>query len=538
MLRFVLMLNIWAIFSESIIGQNYSEPYRLQVHYSLPSGWLNDPNGLIFHDGVYHLFYQNYPYNKIWGPMHWGHAISSDLIHWQTLPVAIKPEDDGDVFSGCCVADVRNVTGFAKDGIETLFALFTLSKNGNQSQAVAYSYDNGVTFTRYDGNPVIKNPSLPDFRDPNVIERDGTYYMALAANDRIIFYSSRDLLSWTERSQFGVSPYEGDKSGVWECPAVVSLKDEQGDEHDVLVVSENGDTAGSVMQYFIGKFDGTQFVNRNNVTTVLWLDHGPDNYAAVPFHNDPQDRVILIGWMNNWLYGQNIPTSTWRGQMTIPRELGLKTVNGNLHVVQQPIAELRSIADNSKHWKLTSPIDVGSSRTYNLTEQASIESSLLLIEYVFDIQNAKSGIIDFRFSNSHNEFLSFAYTVQDQIYQLDRTNSGQTLFSNRFANEKLTTHRIDTSNNLAGRIVLDVASIEIFADEGLDTFSVLFFPTEPFNEVTINFTFDGDDDGSSVIAINELSVTPLTSIWSSSTTLRISAASILISAIFTLVLLL
>ncbi|XP_037032900.1 levanase-like [Bradysia coprophila] len=531
MLIFGLMLLSSTIFLELVSGENYSERYRLQVHYSLPSGWLNDPNGLIFHGGVYHLFYQNYPYNKLWGPMHWGHAVSTDLIHWETLPVAIKPEDDGDIFSGCCVVDNKNVTGFSKNGIEPLVALFTLSKNGYQSQAMAYSYDNGVSFTRYDWNPVIENPSLVDFRDPNVIERNGIYYMAVAANDRIIFYSSTDLLSWTKLSEFGASPSQGDKSGVWECPAIVALTDENGTEYHVLIVSENGDAAGSVMQYFIGRFDGSYFVNLNGAATTLWLDHGPDNYAAVPFHNDPHGRVILIGWMSNWLYAQEIPTSTWRGQMTIPRALGLKTVNGNVYVVQQPIDDLLSIADTSKNWKIAESISVGTSFTYNLSKESSIESSLLLLEYVFDIENAQSGIVEFRFSNSHNEFVSFAYIAQEKVYQLDRTKSGKTSFSNRFANEKLTFDRIDNSDNITGRIILDVASIEIFADDGLNTFSALYFPTEPFNEVTINFAFDGDDETNSVV-INELSLTPLKSIWSSSTAVRASAGTIFVFSFF------
>lgn len=526
--RFTLIVLSCAIICLELIScQNYSEQYRLQVHYSLPDGWLNDPNGLIVHGGAYHLFYQNYPYNKIWGPMHWGHATSADLIHWETLPVAIKPEDDGDIFSGCCVVDDKNVTGFSRDAVEPLIALFTLSKNGNQSQAMAYSYDNGATFTRYDWNPVIENPSLADFRDPNVIERNGTFFMVLAAFDRVMFYSSKDLLAWTGVSEFGESPSQGDKTGVWECPAIVALKDEDGTEHDVLIVSENGDAAGSLMQYFIGKFDGSEFVNQNDATTTLWLDHGPDNYAAVPYHNDPYGRVILIGWMSNWLYAQDIPTSTWRGQMTIPRELGIKTVNGNVHVVQQPIANLSSIADTSKVWKLASPVDVRSSLTYDLTGEASIESSLLSLEYVFDIQNAKSGKIDFRFGNSHNEFLSFAYLPQNRTYELDRRNSGKISFSSRFAAEKLTVDRIDNSNNITGRIILDVASIEIFADGGLDTFSAIFFPTEPFNKLAVDIAFDSDDQTSSVI-IKEFSVTPLKSIWSSSTAVHASAATIFI----------
>lgn len=186
------------------------EKYRLQLHFSVPLGWLNDPNGLVYHHGIYHLFYQHHPYSNKWGPMHWGHAQSTDLIHWQNMPIALQPYDKGAIFSGCCVSDTQNVTGLGQSSPATathpLIAIYTLDNSGNQSQAMAYSLDDGVTWTTYDSNPIVPNPGFVDFRDPNIIVRDGKFYMALAAGDRIMFYSSDDLKAWTRQQEFGLVP--------------------------------------------------------------------------------------------------------------------------------------------------------------------------------------------------------------------------------------------------------------------------------------------------------------------------------------------
>lgn len=497
-------------------GQNYQEQYRLQLHFSMPSGWANDPNGLIYHNGFYHLFYQHNPVSTVWGPMHWGHAISPDLIHWEHLPIALEPFEMGDIFSGCCVVDTNNVTGWSESVTQLpVIAIYTLHNESAQAQSIAYSSDNGVSWTHYDmGRPVIANPGIEDFRDPNVFERNGVFYMTLAVKDRIRFYSSIDLKEWQELSDFGLSPNEGDKSGVWECPAMVTLKDERGIEHDILIVSENGDERGSLLQYFVGKFDGTTFKTYNQ-SRVLWAENGFDNYAAVPYHNDPNGRIILIGWMSNWLYGQVIPTSGWRGQMTIPRKLGLRTIDGDVHLIQQPIDELYDLYDTQRHWSLVAPEAVQGADTYIFELGLRFRTdSILSMEYTIDIGHAHGGKIGLQFSNSHNEFISFHYDITERIYELDRRNSGNVSFNERFANTLARVKRIATDNKLTARIILDVASIEIFADDGLNTFSALFFPSEPYEVIKV---IGALSNVSSYVTIERLSVNALNSIWHDST---------------------
>lgn len=308
MSKLLLNISLCCLISLAIVnGQTYNEKYRLQLHPSVPSGWANDPNGLIYFNGYYHMFYQHNPNDTKAGNVHWGHFRSTDLIHWENLPIALYRFNGYDIFSGCCVSDEKNLTGFAsasKDDETPLIAIFSMNKDKAQSQGMAYSLDNGINWTMYDKNPILPNPDLkksPDFRDPNIIERNGNFIMSLAVNDRISFYGSNNYKDWKWMSDFGVDPAEGDKCGQWECPSLFSLKDEQNNEHDILIVSENPCKNGSVLQYFVGKFDGVQFKNYNQ-TKVLWAENGPDNYAAIPFHNDPRGRIVLIGWMSNWLY--------------------------------------------------------------------------------------------------------------------------------------------------------------------------------------------------------------------------------------------
>lgn len=496
-----------------INAKNYDENYRLQLHFSTPSGWSNDPNGLVYYNGFYHLFYQHNPVSTVFGPMHWGHARSSDLIHWENLPIALKPYEKGDIFSGCCVVDTNNVTGIPSN-VSPLIAIYTLHNDQSQTQALAYATDEaGLTWDHYDANPIVPNPGIADFRDPNIFERNGKFYMTLAVKDRIRFYSSSDLKNWLELSDFGLSPNEGDKSGVWECPAMITLKDEQGNEHDILIVSENGDARGSLLQYFIGKFDGIAFKTYNQ-SRVLWAENGFDNYAAIPYHNDPHGRVIFIGWLSNWLYAQVIPTTGWRGQMTIPRELALQTIDGNIHLLQRPVNELNSLSDTNRTWSLQTPVVINTTQSINLTSQIPFETgSMLSLEYAIDIKSAANGKIGLQFSNNHNEFVSFNYDLSDGTYEFDRRKSGNVTFSSRFADTLARAKRISTENRLSARIILDTASIEIFADNGLNTFSALFFPSEPFGNIEVIGILP--DSGASV-TVQQLNVTALNGIWPNS----------------------
>lgn len=507
----------------SVNGQSYNEKHRLQVHFSAPFGWANDPNGLIYADGAYHLYYQYNPNDIKPASISWGHAKSFDLIHWINMPIAIPSFENsgekGAIFSGCCVLDKSNLTGVIPSNSSNLvpvIAIYTLSSNvTGQSQCMAYSIDNGVTFTQYANNPIIENPGIPDFRDPNIFERNGIFYMALAVKDRLQFYSSKNLLSWKYLSDFGVSPNEGDKSGVWECPSLITLKDERNNEHDLIILSvnNNNDLHFGQTEYFIGKWNGTAF-NSYNKTTVLRVDYGFDNYAGIPFHNDPKDRVILIGWMSNWMYAPVTPTTAWRGQMTVARELSLKTVNGQPHLAQRPIVAFNTTIDPLRMWSLQTPLEISGQQIVDLTSQIPFKTgSMLTLEYVMDIGNSANGKVELKFGNSKGEFVSFGYCIGSVgTYELDRSQSGDTSFSTKFADTVARAERIGSGNLLTGQIILDTASIEIFADDGLNTFSALFYPTELYETIQLNVT-QKEADLTKTLRIKKLSVAAVNSIW-------------------------
>ena len=291
---------------------------------------MNDPNGLLYYQGEYHLFYQHNPTENIWGNMSWGHAVSTDLQHWQELPVAIACTDDVGIFSGSAVIDYTNTTGFGSEANPAMVAIYTEHKNdkSKQSQCLAFSLDNGRTFTKYEGNPVL-DLEMSEFRDPKVQWIDDQWLMTVALPDlhQIAFYSSPDLKEWRHLSNFGPAAEIG---GCWECPDLFKVNDKW-----VLLVSLNpgGYQVGSGTQYFIGQWNGNEFIADD--LTTRWLDYGRDNYAGVTFNNTPDNRKIFLGWMSNWEYAHTFPTQPWRGAMTLPREL---TLDGD-KVVQRVINE-------------------------------------------------------------------------------------------------------------------------------------------------------------------------------------------------------
>lgn len=305
------------------------EKYRPQFHFTPEKNWMNDPNGLIYYKGEYHLFFQHNPTENVWGNMSWGHAVSADLFTWQELPVAIPCTDDTGIFSGSTVIDYTNSAGFGSTDNPAMIAVYTEHKNdkSKQSQCLAFSLDNGRTFTKYEGNPVLDIDS-PDFRDPKVQWIDNQWLMTIARPDlhQISFFTSSNLKEWRHLSDFGPAAEVG---GCWECPDLFQLGDKW-----VLIVSLNpgGYQIGSGTQYFLGQWNGKEFIADDLRTK--WLDYGRDNYAGITFANAPESRRIFIGWMSNWEYAHSFPTQPWRGAMTLPRELSLK--NGVL--TQEPIA--------------------------------------------------------------------------------------------------------------------------------------------------------------------------------------------------------
>ncbi len=460
----------------------YTEQYRPQYHFSPPEKWMNDPNGLVYNNGLYHLFYQYYPEDIVWGPMHWGHAVSHDMVHWKHKPIALYPDEHGLIFSGSAVVDKNNTSGFGVDGKEPLVAVFTYhfvegekaGRNDFQTQGIAYSLDNGDTWTKYDGNPVIDNKGIRDFRDPKVFWHDKTqsWILVLVAGDHAKFYTSKDLKKWRYLSEFG--KYRGAHGGVWECPDLFPLKVEGTDEEKwVLIISINpgAPNGGSGTQYFIGDFDGTTFTSTQK--KPKWLDYGTDNYAGVTYNNTPDGKRIFIGWMSNWDYARNTPTKKWRSAMTIPRELLLKKIEDDYVLASMPLAEINTLATAVlEKFKVAS----GNSDTLNVKD-------LNQSKITFTTASRDFKLI---FSNDLKETLVLAMNLKNNGFIVDRMKSGDTGFQSEFGNKKHFVPIKEFTNEFFDvNILLDWSSIEIFLDNGIYSITEQIFPTEPFNQLII-----------------------------------------------------
>jgi fructan beta-fructosidase len=457
----------------------YHEMYRPQVHFSPKEKWVNDPNGMVYYKGIYHLFYQHYPDSTVWGPMHWGHATSTDLIHWQQKPIALYPDSLGYIFSGSAVVDYNNTSGLGENGQVPLVAIFTYHepkgakahRNDFQSQGIAYSLNNGSSWIKYAGNPVLKNPGITDFRDPKVMwyEPGKKWVMTLATKDRITFYSSPDLKNWKQESEFGKDI--GAHGGVWECPDLFTL-DDKGKKTWVLIVNLNpgGPNKGSATQYFLGDFDGNKFTPYS--TDTRWLDYGPDEYAGVTWSNTG-NRKIFLGWMSNWMYANFVPSVRWRNAMTIPRELHVKHVGKERFVASEPVHELSKIQSN--------PIS-----RENFTVKKSFDLSELTGKITFPcrINISLEEIKNFSLllSNDLDEKLIIGYDKKSNQYFIDRTSSGKVDFQKEFA-AKHSAPRIADDQKMNISIILDESSAEIFADDGLTVMTEIFFPGKPYNQI-------------------------------------------------------
>jgi len=482
-------------------GVSYQEPHRPQVHFSPEQHWVNDPNGMVYFNHTYHLFFQYYPKDIIWGPMHWGHAVSKDLVHWKQLPIALYPDSLGYIFSGSAVVDSNNTSGFGKKGKIPMVAIFTHhdpkgEKAGTevfQNQSIAYSLDEGSTWTKYAGNPVLKNPGIKDFRDPKVMwyAKQKKWVMTLATKDHITFYSAPDLKTWKKESEFGLR--EGAHGGVWECPDLFPLK-LNGKTYWILVVNLNpgGPNGGSATQYFVGGFDGHQFTPMDSQTR--WLDYGPDEYAGITWSNTGS-RKIFLGWMSNWEYANQVPTQKWRNAMTIPRDLRLKQSKQGIVIASAPVPELVNISANTSVSK-----NVAFNKTLELTDKVSKLKS----QYVLKLTLAQLKGYTIKLSNKKGEEVLVGYDdVKDQ-YFIDRTKSGKIDFQKDFSG-RFTAPRFSTSKSSDLTIVVDKASVELFADGGLTTMTAVYFPNEDFTGLTINA------DGK--LKLNTLAITGLKSIW-------------------------
>lgn len=441
------------------------EQHRPRLHFTPPSMWMNDPNGLFYENGMYHLYYQYHPQSTVWGPMHWGHATSTDLLRWKHQPIALYPDSLGLIFSGSAVVDRQNTAGFGKDAVVAIFTSHNMEweKAGRidrENQSIAFSNDHGYTWTKFAGNPVLKNPGIADFRDPNV-----TWYapgkkwiMALATQDRETFYSSKDLKTWTRESDFGVG--FGAHGGVWECPDLFSMGVD-GQEKWVLLVSINpgAPNGGSGTQYFVGDFDGHQFVPQD--TETRWIDYGRDNYAGVTFH-ETDKRRIFMGWMSNWDYATVVPTKSWRSANTLPRDLALKNVNGKYFLSSTPIAL---------------PLEA----TKKLAAGKSMKAASALLRISAKGQTVQDFSIDL--ANAKGEHVTIGYEKSTNRYFVDRRQSGDFSFSSKFSSRDYAP-RISQSATIDFQVITDVASAEMFADGGLTTMTTIYFPSEEYKVVS------------------------------------------------------
>ena len=628
--------------ASSVLTAN-QETHRPQFHFTPPAKWMNDPNGMVYYAGEYHLFYQHNPNSTVWGPMHWGHAVSKDMVHWEHLPIALYPDSLGTIFSGSAVVDLNNTSGFGTKENPAMVAIYT-SAGKTQRQSIAFSLDKGRSWTKYKNNPVLPNPGIPDFRDPKVSwnEKAQQWIMTLAVADHISFYSSKNLKDWRHESDFGQNI--GAHGGVWECPDLFKLPvDGTNQDKWVLLVSINpgGPNGGSATQYFVGDFDGNKFVldkqfeqqlsqkkamptgivfadfeeknygdwkvegdafgttpaagtlpnqqkvndysgkglvnsyqngdrttgklispefiintgyinllvgggkhpertavnllvddkvvrraTGNNSESLrwvawdskelkgkkarieiadnvkegwghilvdqiifsdepakesidcMWLDYGTDNYAGVTWSNVPEsDGRLFLGWMSNWLYANEVPTTTWRSAMTVPRELKLHRTEAGIRLANVPVKELqqlRTATTSIKAQEVTGSL--------NLSSRYNLNTSLLELDLNLDLTQSQELVL--KLSNAKGEHLDVGYSVSAKELYIDRTKSGKTTFKDNFSGRHTAPLTL-VNGKLKLHILLDVASVEVFANEGKAVMTDIFFPNENYNMVEL-----------------------------------------------------
>lgn len=429
------------------------EQYRPLYHHTPAYGWMNDPNGMFFKDGVWHLYFQHNPYGSQWENMTWGHSTSTDLIHWTFQGDPIQPDAWGSIFSGSSVVDKNNTAGFGENAIVALYT----SAGENQTQSMAYSTDNGKTFTKYDGNPIITS-NVPDFRDPHMFWNEDIkkWNMILAAGQQMNIYSSDNLKDWKFESSFGAE--YGSHGGVWECPDLMKMKVRGTDKEKWMLVcniNPGGPSGGSATQYFVGDFDGHKFTCESKPEVTKWMDYGKDHYATVTFDNAPNGRHVALAWMSNWQYANQVPTMQYRSANSIPRDLGLFEYKGNTYCSVTPSEEITAARCKKPSKSLSEVCEM----VVNLKGDATIT-----------------------LSNSKGEKVVMTYKAKDETFSMDRTLSGKTDFSSDFA--AITTAPVYGKMNKL-RIFIDKSSIEVFDNDGKMAMTNLVFPTRPYDKVTI-----------------------------------------------------
>ena len=428
------------------------EKHRPVYHHTPQYGWMNDPNGMFYKDGVWHLCYQFNPYGSQWENMTWGHSTSTDLVHWKAEPTAITPDALGTIFSGCCVVDKNNTAGFGNDAV---IAFYT-SAGARQMQSMAYSTDGGKTFTKYKNNPIITS-NVPDFRDPHVFwnAEAGFWNMILAAGQQMSIYSSKDLKEWKHESDFGAE--YGNHGGVWECPDLMKMKVRGTDKEKWMLIcniNPGGPFGGSATQYFIGEFDGHKFTCEDEPSETKWMDYGKDHYATITFDNAPEGRHIGIAWMSNWQYANQVPTKQFRSANSIARDFGLFEYNGETYCSVSPAKEMDAVRGQ----RISSP-----SETCEIVVQLRGDAQLTL-------------------RNSKGEKVVITYDAVEHTIDFDRRRSGDVSFSEAFPCI-VTSPTYGQAKTL--RIFVDRCSIEMFEGDGKMSMTNLVFPSEPYNKLIV-----------------------------------------------------
>lgn len=429
------------------------EKYRPVYHHTPAWGWMNDPNGMFYKDGVWHLYFQYNPYGSQWENMTWGHSTSTDLIHWTFQGAPIEADAWGTVFSGSAVVDHNNTSGFGKGAVVAMYT----SAGENQTQSIAYSNDNGQTFTKYDGNPVLTS-NTPDYRDPHVFWNEDIkrWNMIMAEGQHMDIYSSADLKEWKLESQFGAE--YGNHGGVWECPDLMKMKVRGTDQYKWMLlcnINPGGPFGGSATQYFVGQFDGHKFTCESAPEVTKWMDYGKDHYATVTFDNAPDGRRVAMAWMSNWQYANQVPTMQYRSANSVPRDLDLYEYQGQTYCGVTPSPELAAARPKKA--------------TKTLTEACEMVVTL-------------RGNATITLANDKGEQVVMTYDEKSRTFAMDRTKSGQKEFSDDFA--ALTVAPVHGKMSQL-RLFIDRSSIEAFDADGKMAMTNLVFPTKPYNKVLV-----------------------------------------------------
>ena len=429
------------------------EKYRPVYHHTPAWGWMNDPNGMFYKDGVWHLYFQHNPYGSQWENMTWGHSTSTDLLHWTFQGDPVEADAWGTIFSGSAVVDHNNTSGFGKGAVVAMYT----SAGENQTQSIAYSNDNGQTFTKYAGNPVLTS-NTPDYRDPHVFWNEDIkrWNMIMAEGQHMDIYSSADLKEWKLESQFGAE--YGNHGGVWECPDLMKMKVRGTDQYKWMLlcnINPGGPFGGSATQYFVGQFDGHKFTCESAPEVTKWMDYGKDHYATVTFDNAPNGRRVAMAWMSNWQYANQVPTMQFRSANSVPRDLDLYEYEGQTYCGVTPSPELAAARPKKA--------------TKTLTDACEMVVTL-------------KGNATITLANDKGEQVVMTYDEKSHTFAMDRTKSGQKEFSDDFA--ALTVAPVHGKMSQL-RLFIDRSSIEAFDADGKMAMTNLVFPTKPYNKVLV-----------------------------------------------------